>query len=521
MPGPRREVEVGDAQLRSDIETLAMAGVIDNLTTEWPVPWTRILDRLTVSGALRTQPGYVVDAADRIRSRAAGQMAQDTTSFSAYFDATNAPEVVRGFDALGRQNVQTQGTLSWNGESTFIQLSAGIKSHDHFDSQTIMLDGTYIAKQIGGAAIYAGYMTHWWGPGWISALSMSNNAVPIPQIGISRIDTTPFKTRWLSWMGPWQAEFFLGTIEGDLIPKHTLVDGLRLSIRPLPGLDFAVERMDEACGRGHSCSPLNYFELSNTAAHPSKTNDQGDFDIKYSRKLGAVDLSAYLQLMNEDSNPFWPSGSSHLFGITGWVPGGSDARAHHRGVHGQLRHAPISSASAITNMDFPITTTKPSWAACAIWIVRWASAWTMTPSSPPCRRAGWAHTTSPGRSPITMRFVPTWPIPAGRHGLPHLLPDLQLREHGRGADQHRASARQLPADGAFHGGCRSALLERPAAPRAWLRRARGSCASSIRTEERAAPVIFRASPTPGPSTARAVSPAPEHRQAPFRGNADP
>jgi hypothetical protein len=314
--------EVGDAQLRSDIETLANAGVIDNLTTEWPVPWTRILDRLAVSGILSNQPGYVLDAAERIRSQAAYQMIQDTTSFSAYIDATNAPEVVRGFDALGRQNVQTQGTLSWNGDSTFIQLSAGIKSHDHFDSQTIMLDGTYIAKQIGGAAIYAGYMTHWWGPGWISALSLSNNAVPIPQIGISRIDTTPFKTRWLSWMGPWQAEFFVGMLEGDLIPKHTLIDGLRFNINPLPGLDIAVERMDEACGRGHPCDPLNYFDPNNNAAHPSKTNDQGDIDLKYSHKLGDVDLSAYLQVMNEDSNPFYHSGSSHLFGITGWVPVG-------------------------------------------------------------------------------------------------------------------------------------------------------------------------------------------------------
>src|SRR5580698_11261428 len=66
--------EVGDVQLRSDIETLAMAGVIDNLTTEWPVPWTRILDRLSISGALTGQPSWVVDAADRIRNQAAGQM---------------------------------------------------------------------------------------------------------------------------------------------------------------------------------------------------------------------------------------------------------------------------------------------------------------------------------------------------------------------------------------------------------------------------------------------------------------
>ncbi len=314
--------EVGDAQLRSDIETLANAGVIDNLTTEWPVPWTRILERLAVSGALRNKPGYVVDAAERIRSQAAGQMAQDTTSFSAYIDATNAPEVVRGFDALGRQNVQTQGTLSWNGESTFIQLSAGIKSHDHFDSQTIMLDGTYIAKQIGNTAVYAGYVTHWWGPGWISALSLSNNAVPIPQIGISRIETTPSKSKWWSWMGPWQAEFFLGELDGDLLPIHTLVDGLRFNFNPAPGLDIGLERMDEWCGRGHPCNPENYFNLSNNAAHPSVTNGQGDIDLKYSHKLGDVDLSAYLQVMNEDSNPFYHSGTSHLFGLTGWVPVG-------------------------------------------------------------------------------------------------------------------------------------------------------------------------------------------------------
>jgi hypothetical protein len=314
--------EVGDAQLRSDIETLAMAGVIDNLTTEWPLPWTRILDRLSVSGALTGQPAWVVAAADRIRLRSARQLAEDTMSFSAYLDATNAPEIVRGFDALGRQDVQTQGTLSWNGDSTFIQLSAGAQSHDALDSQTVLLDGTYIATQIDGATVYAGYLTHWWGPGWISALSLSNNARPIPQIGISRHDSSPFKTKWLSWMGPWQAEFFVGVLDGAMIPNHTLIDGLRFNFNPAPGLDIGLERMDEACGSGHPCNPLDYFDLSNTNTHPSKTNDQGDLDIKYSRQLGAIDLSAYLQVMNEDSNPFYHSGSSHLFGLTGWVPVG-------------------------------------------------------------------------------------------------------------------------------------------------------------------------------------------------------
>ncbi len=314
--------EVGDAQLRSDIETLAMAGVIDNLTTQWPLPWTRILDRLAVSGSLQGQPPAVVAAAERIRHQAASQMVQDTSTVSAYLDAATAPEVVRGFDALGREKVQTQGTLAWNGESTFIQLSAGLQSHDHFDTESLMLDGTYIAKQINGAALYAGYMTHWWGPGWISALPLSNNARPIPQIGISRMDTSPFKSKWLSWMGPWQAEFFVGVLDSDLVPKNTLLDGLRFNFNPLPGLDVGLARMDEACGRGHPCNPLNYVDFTNTPTHPSKTNDQGDIDIKYSRKIGAADISVYLQLMNEDSNPALHSATSHLIGVTAWLPAG-------------------------------------------------------------------------------------------------------------------------------------------------------------------------------------------------------
>ncbi len=231
--------EVGDAQLRSDIETLAMAGVIDNLTTEWPVPWTRILDRLSVSGALTGQPSWVVDAAERIRRQAAGQMAQDTSSFSAYFDATNAPEVVRGFDALGRENVQTQGTLSWNGESTFIQLSAGLQSHDHFDIAD-RAAGWHVHRQ---ADLRRGRVR-----GLHDALvgtGLDLGTVPVEQRA-TRFRRSAFRAsipvrsrrKWLSWMGPWQAEFFVGMLDGDMIPTHTLIDGLRFNINPAAGTGY-------------------------------------------------------------------------------------------------------------------------------------------------------------------------------------------------------------------------------------------------------------------------------------------
>src|SRR5215472_11205475 len=61
--------ETGDSQLRSDIEILAAAGVIDDVTTQWPFPWGGILYRLDLPEALAGQPQYVADAAKRVRAR--------------------------------------------------------------------------------------------------------------------------------------------------------------------------------------------------------------------------------------------------------------------------------------------------------------------------------------------------------------------------------------------------------------------------------------------------------------------
>jgi len=316
--------QTGDSALRSDIETLASAGVINDLTMQWPLPWDRILSRLSKDDALANQPSWVQDAARRLKARASLEMTPDTTGVSGWVDATNDPDVVRGFDALGRQNAQGQAILDWNGDATAVRLAVGAQSHNRLDDQSLMMDGTYIAHQFSGAAVYAGWLTHWWGPGWISALSESNNARPIPQIGISRIGSEPFQTQWLHWLGPWQAEFFIGMLDGPRLARNTVLDGLSVSFNPLPGFQWGFERMDQACGSGHPCDlPKSWFDPQNNPTHPSKTNDELDLDFSYSHNIGDVTLSAYMQLMNEDSNPFWHSGTSHLFGLTAWVPVGA------------------------------------------------------------------------------------------------------------------------------------------------------------------------------------------------------
>ncbi len=333
--------ETGDAQLRSDIEVLAAAGVIDDITMQWPLPWGGILYRLNRPGALNGQPGYVVDAANRVLARGMAETETHKLRASATIDATNGPDVVRGFDAMGRQNIQGQSTLEYLWDSTAVHIAAGAETTSqkylwnaaavgampgaqiagHKDKQVMLLDGSYAAQRIGNVAVYAGSLAHWWGPGWISALQLSNNARSFPQVGITRVDTTPFSSPWLSWIGPWQFDFIVGWLNGPRVAKNTLWDGLRIAVNPFPGFEIAFARTDEFCGTGHPCKPIaEWTNITNTNNNPSRMNSEGSIEIKYSGILANHAFEIYTQLMNEDSNPIVYSGTSHLFGASVWIP---------------------------------------------------------------------------------------------------------------------------------------------------------------------------------------------------------
>ncbi len=316
--------EVGDNQLRSEIEILTTAGVIDGVTTGWPLPWNSIAHELT-NASLNGQPDYVQAAAARVLGMA---NADNQPGYSAYstLDITNNPTVVYGFDSLGRGDGQAQSSLSYSSSWFAARLSLGTFTQSFSGGGTkLMPDGSYVAAKLGDALIYGGWLSHWWGPGWISALSLSNNARPMPQIGIERLNTDASSWPVLEWLGPWQAEFFVGLLDGPRIQKNTIYDALRITFNPAPGLEVGIARTQETCGQGHPCSPFTeYFHFANTNSNPSPTNDEGLIDFKYSHDIAGVPVQFYVQLMNEDTSPFTHSGTSHLFGTTAFFPTGAN-----------------------------------------------------------------------------------------------------------------------------------------------------------------------------------------------------
>lgn len=316
---------VGDAGLRSDITLLAHAGLLDQLTTMWPVPWAGVAAQLSDEAALARLPVYIQRAARRVRARAEADTAPGLR-YGAFLQGTNEPALIRDFGANGIGKGQAQALLDYNSGGTSVHLALGGITGQPRDRGRLAADDSLIAQRVGPVTLYAGQVSHWWGPGWISSLSYSNNARPIPQVGIASTMPQVFATPLLSWIGPWRAEFLFGYLDGPRVARHTLFDALRVTFNPLPGFEVGLSRVETLCGDGHQCSPIKtYFDFQNNAKKASVTSGQGLFDFKYSNRVRGMPYEVYAQFMNEDSSPIVHSFTSYLAGASLWVPVGDTA----------------------------------------------------------------------------------------------------------------------------------------------------------------------------------------------------
>jgi hypothetical protein len=312
--------EPGDAQIRSDIEVLAAFGLIDDVTMQWPLPWGGVLARLEQVDGLDNQPEYVRAAAERIETEARRQVATQRMNYALTGDFTNMPAVVRGFDALGRQDAQGQVSAEYMGSSTAIRIQIGAQTTNHIDHQTFLPDGSYIAQRFGNVAFFIGYQDHWWGPGWDTALSLSTNARPMPQIGYRRLSTKPFTWPILRWFGPFNHEMFFAVMNGPRIAEHTIFHATRFEFNFFKGFTLGIARLQQLCGSGHPCQLSELFNVQNGNAYVNRSKDEANLDFRYTNTIGDWSFAVYNQEMNRDTGPFVHSDTSHLFGLTVWAP---------------------------------------------------------------------------------------------------------------------------------------------------------------------------------------------------------
>jgi hypothetical protein len=152
---------------------------------------------------------------------------------------------------------------------------------------------------------------------------LSNGARPIPSFTVERNRTTPFKSKWLNWIGPWDAAFLWGYLDDDREIKSARVFGMRFNIRPLRGLEIGGSGLGLWCGSGQDCSGDEWVDLVTGSGSTKEYDRIFGFDVRYSTKLFGIPLAGYTHIVGEDfgdgsTRMIIPNKIMGQFGVETW-----------------------------------------------------------------------------------------------------------------------------------------------------------------------------------------------------------
>ena len=317
----------GDEGLRSDIQLLADAYVLRGPVTTWPLSWPDIArDVLGASGSrLDTATADALLRVQRLARVAAGNgyAGAGIRASGAY-----EPAQLRGFEDTPREEGDIALRASWLTDHMALNLQGTVVA-DPDDGQQFRADGSYLGVNFGNFMISAGLMERWWGPGWDGSLILSTNARPIPSITLERNYTDPFKSRWLSWIGPWRASIAVGEMDGDdtdgALPNVKFL-AARVNFKPRPWLEFGLTRTAQFCGGDRPCNwdtfkdvlfgRDNYVEGDDPLTEPG--NQMAGYDLRLRSPWKALPVAFYTQWIGEDEAGGFPSKFIGQLGLEFW-----------------------------------------------------------------------------------------------------------------------------------------------------------------------------------------------------------
>jgi hypothetical protein len=314
--------EPGDQRLRHHVQVLADAVLIRVPVNTWPLMWDEIMDELgLIRGKVLTPKqqravSYISDAFER------------QTKTVNYRVATRAGEQIdpiRGFGDVRRNEQEATASVEYIGGVWAGRLQFSW-ADDPLDGRQYQHDGSYLSTLLGNWALTIGSLDRWWGPGWDSALILSNNARPIPGISLQRNSAEPFKTAFLRWLGPWQLVMFAGQLEDDRVVPSAKLFGMRVNFRPLQWLELGLSRTAQWGGDGR---PQNFDSFVDVAIGNDNTGDGGitsgnepgnqlaGIDWRASWAGADTTLAFYGEIIGEDEAGLLPSRRIVTLGLDG------------------------------------------------------------------------------------------------------------------------------------------------------------------------------------------------------------
>jgi len=317
-------IQPGDLALRHDIQRLADYGIITGPVSTWPLAWGPIF--ADVGNADTSQlPPAVVDSLIRVKQRARWEVQTDVLSYNAKASVAEEPSRIRSFQSTPRESAEISAGLSYTSDWFAISLN-GQAVDSPADGEDFRADGSMIGVVLGNYSFTANTLDRWWGPGWDGSLILSNNARPIPAISIDRNFTDPFKTKWLSWLGPWDLAVHFGQMESDRHVPNTRFFGMRFNFRPLPSLEVGLSRTAQWCGDGRPCGLDIFVDLllgrdnigdAGIGVDNEPGNQLAGLDFRWSLPFIKMPIALYGQFIGEDEAGGFPSRYVGQVGLEG------------------------------------------------------------------------------------------------------------------------------------------------------------------------------------------------------------
>jgi hypothetical protein len=297
----------GDTQLRHDLQLLNDIGVTNISLTAWPVAYGDVHVALSEADLLSVSP-QTWSAYSRVRNRVRWEL--ETNSIGVRFDLSGAsnPRIIRTFENTPREQGEVRAELSWLGERFSLNLAAAYTDNP-FDGDEFRPDGTYLGVALGNWIVTAGWQERWWGPGRDGSMILSTNARPSPGITLQRTNSTAFKTKWLSWMGPWTFTTFMDVLDDERFINDAWLFGMRGSFRPpRTGLEIGLSRTAQWCGDDRPCDFDTFLKLlvgndnrgSGLDIEEEPGNQLGGIDIRWTLPK-AIPVALYVQWTAEDN----------------------------------------------------------------------------------------------------------------------------------------------------------------------------------------------------------------------------
>jgi membrane-associated phospholipid phosphatase len=316
------------ATARSAIEVLVDDAGLALTVSQWPLP------RDAVQRALDALPPQLPPALAAARARVqeelqAQQAGRVTLTLRERHDALSG----FGDDSTPGSSLQLR-SAELDGPHLVMQVGGRLDpvADNGGHAPTARLDDSAVAVDAFGVQAQVWAHRSWWGPGWQSALPLSNNAPALDGIGLQRAAAMPSESPWLSWLGPWNLDFFLARTQGQT-PVHasnSLVSGVRLTARPFSHVELGLTRMEQFGGQGHPETLASFVRAlagrhTNASTLADVPRDSGNglagYDVRI-RCPDAVRCAFYGQAMGEDDRKHLPYRFMNLVGTEVWSADG-------------------------------------------------------------------------------------------------------------------------------------------------------------------------------------------------------